>query len=129
MKIVLFYHSLISDWNHGNAHFLRGIYSSLQRRGHEVIVYEEEGGWSLTSLIQDYGDKAVEEFHKEFPQLNSHFFNLQDYDLRKMLDGADMVLVHEWNDPELVRAVGEYRLIKDFILLFHDTHHRAISAK
>ena len=36
MKFVLFYHSLVSDWNHGNAHFLRGIVRELMARGHEV---------------------------------------------------------------------------------------------
>ena len=25
MRVSLFYHSLVSDWNHGNAHFLRGV--------------------------------------------------------------------------------------------------------
>jgi hypothetical protein len=25
VKPALFYHSLISDWNHGSAHFLRAI--------------------------------------------------------------------------------------------------------
>ena len=29
MRAVLFYHSLASDWNHGNAHFLRGVCSEL----------------------------------------------------------------------------------------------------
>ena len=42
MKIALFYHSLRSDWNHGNAHFLRGIASELQARGHEVRVLSPE---------------------------------------------------------------------------------------
>jgi spore maturation protein CgeB len=40
MKVVLFYHSVLSDWNHGNAHFLRGIASELVERGHQVVVYE-----------------------------------------------------------------------------------------
>ena len=30
MRIVMFYHTLLSDWNHGNAHF-------LTRRGDGVI--------------------------------------------------------------------------------------------
>ena len=30
MKFVLFCHSLVSDWNHGNAHFLRGVVRELQ---------------------------------------------------------------------------------------------------
>ena len=33
MKFVLFHHSLVSDWNHGNAHFLRGVVAALQRVG------------------------------------------------------------------------------------------------
>src|SRR5690606_18691393 len=129
MKIVLFYHSLISDWNHGNAHFLRGIYSSLQKMGHEVVVYEPKDGWSLTSLLSEYGNNAIVEFHNNFPDLTTNFYDPKDYDLFKLLDGAELVIVHEWNDPELVREIGQFRLIKDFTLLFHDTHHRAVSAK
>ena len=40
MHIVKFYHSLLSDWNYGNAHFLRGVVSELLVRGHQVAVYE-----------------------------------------------------------------------------------------
>ena len=29
MRAALFYHSLVSDWNHGNAHFLRGVVTEL----------------------------------------------------------------------------------------------------
>ena len=29
LNIRLFAHSLVSDWNHGNAHFLRGVLSEL----------------------------------------------------------------------------------------------------
>jgi spore maturation protein CgeB len=36
MNICLFYHSLISDWNNGNAHFLRGMVSEFIRANHEV---------------------------------------------------------------------------------------------
>ena len=34
MRIVFFVHSAVSDWNHGNAHFLRGLMSALTRMGH-----------------------------------------------------------------------------------------------
>src|SRR5690606_31844866 len=129
MKIVLFYHSLISDWNHGNAHFLRGVCSSLLNMGHEVVVHEPKGGWSLTSLLHDYGHKALDEFNIKFPHLKSNFYDPMDYDPQVLTEGADIVIVHEWNAPDLVRAIGEYRLVQDFTLLFHDTHHRAISAK
>ena len=36
MKIVYFTHSLASCWNHGNAHFLRGVLRELIARGHDV---------------------------------------------------------------------------------------------
>ena len=29
VRVVIFCHSLLSDWNHGNAHFLRGVASEL----------------------------------------------------------------------------------------------------
>jgi len=38
MRVVMFYHSLVSDWNHGNAHFLRGVVTELLRREHEVTT-------------------------------------------------------------------------------------------
>ena len=37
MRFALFYHSVISDWNHGNAHFLRGLMRALQARGHAHV--------------------------------------------------------------------------------------------
>jgi spore maturation protein CgeB len=50
-------------------------------------------------------------------------------DLDRALDGADLVLVHEWNEPALVARIGERRAAgAGFRLLFHDTHHRAASA-
>ncbi len=41
---------------------------------------------------------------------------------------ADLVLVHEWNEPALVAALGAPRKRgARYTLLFHDTHHRAVS--
>src|SRR5919202_5043625 len=71
VKIALFYHSLVSDWNHGNAHFLRGIVSELKTRGHEVLVYEPVGGWSFTNLIREAGGTAIADFHSAYPGLES----------------------------------------------------------
>jgi spore maturation protein CgeB len=53
---------------------------------------------------------------------------LASFDVDAAVDGADVVLVHEWNDPELARSVGDARRRADFRLLFHDTHHRAATA-
>ena len=44
------------------------------------------------------------------------------------LSNADVVIVHEWNEPWLVAAIGRKRRRgARFTLLFHDTHHRAVS--
>src|SRR5215213_5533300 len=123
MRIVLFYQSLISDWNHGNAHFLRGIASELLARGHEVDIYEPRNSWSVENLIAEYGQQPVVDFHKAYPHLSSHRYD--DLDLDRALNNADLVIVHEWNETELIERIGEYRRVKgDFLLLFHDTHHR-----
>lgn len=54
MRIVFFVHSLLSDWNHGNAHFLRGVATELVSRGHGVAVYEPRDAWSLRNLVAEY---------------------------------------------------------------------------
>jgi len=33
MRFLFRTHSLVSDWNHGNAHFLRGVMRDLIQRG------------------------------------------------------------------------------------------------
>ena len=128
MKIVMFYHSLYSDWNHGNAHFLRGIIKELQKRGHDVDVYEPEGGWSLQNLVKDHGAERLDEFRQYYPSLNPQFYNPSkklNYD--HILTGADLVIVHEWNEPALVAEIGAQKQRFGYKLLFHDTHHRAVT--
>jgi spore maturation protein CgeB len=128
MRFVLFYHSLLSDWNHGNAHFLRGIVSDLQSRGHEVMVYEPACSWSLANLIEGHGLAPIQQFQEVYPGLRSRQYEASELDLDAALEGADVVLVHEWNEPSLVKAIGEARLrLQSFLLLFHDTHHRAVT--
>ncbi|MDT0651186.1 CgeB family protein [Autumnicola edwardsiae] len=128
MNFVMFYHSLYSDWNHGNAHFLRGIVKELKKRGHEVDVYEPEGGWSLNNLIKDHGAEKLDEFRKYYPTLNPQFYNpAKKLNHKGILGNADVVIVHEWNNPELVAEIGEKKKEYGYKLLFHDTHHRAVS--
>ena len=128
MRIVMFYHSLLSDWNHGNAHFLRGVVSELLRRGHRVHVYEPRDAWSLRNLLDEHGEGPVRQFRQAYPDLDSTAYDLQSLDLDDALEDADLVLVHEWNDHELVRRVGAHRAARgDYKLLFHDTHHRAVT--
>ncbi|HEU4648441.1 MAG TPA: glycosyltransferase [Gemmatimonadales bacterium] len=128
MRIVMFYHSLISDWNHGNAHFLRGVVREMLRRGLEVSVYEPANAWSVTNLMADHGPSAVAGFHAAYPELRSIRYDPDTLDLDAALAGADLVLVHEWNDHDLVRRIGEHRAAGGrYRLLFHDTHHRSVT--
>jgi spore maturation protein CgeB len=128
MKLVMFYHSLISDWNHGNAHFLRGVVSELLARGHDVDVFEPADAWSATNLVADHGAPAIAAFHAAYPELRSVRYG-GDLDLERALDGADAVIVHEWNDPALVARIGGHRAAGGrYALVFHDTHHRSVTA-
>jgi spore maturation protein CgeB len=128
MRFVLFTHSLVSDWNHGNAHFLRGIVRELTARGHEVRVLEPRDGWSRENLLADQGPAALARFRDAFPGLNSYLYDPATLDLDQALDGADVVIVHEWNDHDLVARIGRKRAGGGrFRLLFHDTHHRTAS--
>lgn len=124
MRFVCFTHSLRSCWNHGNAHFLRGILRDLLARGHDVRSFEPEHGWSRMNLLRD---ADTEPFGQSHPDLLP-IARFVTPDLDAMLDGADVVMVHEWNDPALVTAMGRRRAQGGrFILLFHDTHHRAVT--
>lgn len=128
MRFAFFYHSLVSDWNHGNAHFLRGIVTELLERGHEVRVFEPSNGWSRRNLLHDAGEEALREFASAYPQLSSFQYG-PELDLDVALDGVDVVLVHEWNEPQLVARIGKHRVRNgSYVLLFHDTHHRAATA-
>ncbi|TIU76703.1 MAG: glycosyltransferase, partial [Mesorhizobium sp.] len=74
------------------------------------------------------GPFAVERFRKDFPELMAVTYDA-GFQHESWLAGADIVIVHEWTDPELVARIGRIRgQGGDFTLLFHDTHHRAVSA-
>ena len=128
MRFVLFVHSLVSDWNHGNAHFLRGVVRELIARGHDVRAYEPKDGWSRMHLLRERsGAEAVREFERVFPELRPTLYDSR-LDLAAATEGADVVIVHEWNEEPLVRALAELPRPTSRLLLFHDTHHRSITA-
>jgi spore maturation protein CgeB len=128
MRIVYFTHSLRSCWNHGNAHFLRGVLRELQAKGHAVRALEPAGNWSLANLLADAGEAGLEPYTRLYPELSSETFD-PAADPAELIGDADLVIVHEWNDHALVAAIGGLRKRgARFRLLFHDTHHRAVSA-
>jgi len=127
VKVAYFTHSLSSCWNHGNAHFLRGVLRELIHLGHEVEAFEPANPWSLENLLRDHGESGLDAYRASYPELTSTPF-AADADLEALVDGCDVAIVHEWNEPSLVAALGAVRRRGGrFTLLFHDTHHRAVS--
>src|SRR3954468_2126856 len=128
MKAVFFCHAFTSCWNNGNAHFLRGVTRELARLGHEIIVCEPSEGWSRTNALHDGGEGILAEASSLIPGVSVRTYGAP-LDLEQQLDGADLVIVHEWNAPSLISAIGRRRAGgARFKLLFHDTHHRAVTA-
>jgi spore maturation protein CgeB len=131
MRIVFFVHSIVSDWNNGHVHFLRGLAAALQRRGHQLLICEQRQNWSTQNLFEEEGAQALLEFAQVFAHLPVAFYAGGDGlidEVEGLTRDADLVIVHEFNEPELVGALADVRRRRDdFLLLFHDTHHRALS--
>ena len=133
LNICYFAQSWVSDWNHGNVHFLRGLASELVRMGHRVRCYEQLGSWSLMNLVRHEGERAIaaiDAFRERFPQLDVHFYENKNgfaNEMTRELRGVDVVIFHEWNDPAVVQQVLSLKKRLGFAALFHDTHHRAYS--
>lgn len=125
MRIAYLTHSLVSCWNHGNAHFQRGLLAALAALGHDATAWEPAEGWSRANLRAAAPD-AEARFARMFPKLQSRTY-ADAIALEAAVAEADLVIVHEWNDPPLVAAAGRWRDRYGFTLLFHDTHHRAVS--
>jgi spore maturation protein CgeB len=134
LNIHYFAHSWVSDWNHGNAHFLRGLARQLLRMGHRVTCYEQLGSWSLSNLVRFEGERAIDaidEFRRVYPDLNVQFYN-SDAGFPEFahvqLRGADVVILHEWNDPVAINTILGLKHQLGFRALLHDTHHRAYTS-
>ena len=109
MRIAFFVHSLLSDWNHGNAHFLRGVGTELQARGHEVLFFEPRDAWSLQNLLADHGDRS-DVLHDDADgdgELPRRHFDARDRVDQHLLR-ALRVLHRQWNhrDVEVVRRTA-----------------------
>jgi spore maturation protein CgeB len=130
MRFVLFYHSIASCWNHGNAHFLRGVVRELLARGHQVIIYEPHDGWSRLNALQEGGGSAsLQEAEALLPGVIVRPYDARTLDLEDAVDGADVVIAHEWNSSDVISGLSRLGLAGGrFTLLFHDTHHRGVTA-
>jgi len=129
MKFVFFCHAISSCWNNGNAHFIRGVTRELVNLGHQVIVHEPDDGWSRLNAVRDGGKGALMDASALVPGVDIRGYLEFTLDLDEALDSADVVVVHEWTAEWLVEELGTRRASGGtFQLLFHDTHHRAVTA-
>src|SRR4030095_11534063 len=78
--------------------------------------------------VHDRGAEAVEGFHRAYPNLHSVPYELDSFDFDEALDGADLVIVHEWSANALVAQIGAHRArTGTYVLLFYDAHHRSMT--
>ena len=136
-RIAYLSHTLRSDWNNGNAHFLRGLLDNLRQLGHEVTAWEPATEWSLENLLQESdGQASLDQFAALYPDLRTALYPAAEITdkaaWRTRLEDTDVVILHEWNPPALAHALlalrDEQPAGSGFKLLFHDTHHRASSS-
>ena len=133
LQIAYFVHTVRSDWNNGNAHFLRGLMRNLGEAGADVTIYEPDAEWSIDNLREEsLGEHSLQQFEETYPDLNIRLYRSdQTEDLEtwhKTLRDIDLVVLHEWNPPALAHMLLTLRDELGFKLLFHDTHHRASSS-
>jgi spore maturation protein CgeB len=103
------------------------VLRELKALGHDVEAYEPRDAWSLQNLLADHGEAGLDPWRAAYPDLSSTVFDPAG-DLEPLVADADLVIVHEWNEPALVARIGQLKDIGfGFTLLFHDTHHRAVS--
>jgi len=131
LRLRFFAHSWRSDWNHGNAHFLRGLVDELRKLGHEVRCYEAENAWSFVNLMQEPSAKqSLADFRTAFPELDLRSYDNDNFEAlaTEELRDADVVVVHEWNLPRNVETILSLKHKHGFRVLFHDTHHRSYTS-
>ncbi len=134
-RLAYFAHTLRSDWNNGNAHFLRGLLRALRAVGHDVTAFEPESEWSLDNLLlEPRGQQSLDRFLDIYADLDVQTYAAAELaeaslDLwRGRLRGTQIVILHEWNPPALAALLLRLRDELGYKLLFHDTHHRASSS-
>jgi spore maturation protein CgeB len=133
LRIAYFAHSLRSDWNNGNAHFLRGLMREMRTLGHDAVVFEPGTAWSIENLLlEPRGPKSLLQFAELYPELRIELYDSVSTSdrasWRRRLREFDVIVLHEWNSPALAASLLELRAELRYRLLFHDTHHRASSS-
>ena len=131
LRLAYFAHTLRSDWNNGNAHFLRGLMRAMVQLGHDVTVFEPETEWSIDNLLEEVnGRRSLDTFLETYAELRVQTYAAEETEefWRERLLGVELLILHEWNKPELAQMLLNLRKDLGYKLLFHDTHHRASSS-
>jgi len=131
LRLAYFAHTLRSDWNNGNSHFLRGLLRALRQVGHDVTAYEPESEWSIDNLrAEPTGEQSLRQFIEIYSDLDVQTYAPHEtVELwRERLRGVEVVILHEWNPPVFAQMLLQLRNELGYKLLFHDTHHRASSS-
>ena len=129
MNIAFLGHSIVSDWNHGNAHFFRGLIKALSSKGHHVTFFEPTNAWSLSRLQAESARSEADllaAFSVRFPFVTPRFYD-ETTNWRETLAPFDATLVHEWTDTPLVRALAALSPDLPGLVLYYDTHHRPVT--
>src|SRR5438270_2940890 len=98
LRIAHFAHTLRSDWNNGNAHFLRGLMRALGRMGHDMVVLEPETEWSIENLRSEgEGERSLRQFAETYPDLKISAYRRDcpepERCFRDRLRGMDIVML------------------------------------
>jgi spore maturation protein CgeB len=74
------------------------------------------------------GLDAIDHFRRTYPELDIRFYKsgpgLPSF-LQHELKQMDVVLVHEWNEPQVVNHILALKARYKFVALLYDSHHRA----
>ena len=90
MRFVIFTHSLVSDWNHGNAHFLRGIATELVRAAIASDVYEPLTAGAGAICCRTRARRRSADFEDAYPLIAEHLLRADSFDLGRALSGTRM---------------------------------------
>ena len=127
--VRLFTHSLVSDWNHGNAHFLRGIVARAARRAAtRSRLFEPRDGWSLPEPDRRAGARAAAALRRALIPAALDHATTGDAGSRRGARRRRSGARARMERPRAGRAPRPQRADGGrFPLLFHDTHHRSVT--
>ncbi len=135
LRIAYFAHTVRSDWNNGNAHFVRGLLRAMNSLGHKVTAFEPEMDWSYENLLDEQqGSQSIDQFARTYSDVFIQTYAAAEVDASfhdlwvERLREVQVVILHEWNLPTFATLLLRLRDVLHFKLLFHDTHHRASSS-